>query len=100
LFVGQRGNCCSVTDRDVTDKIDLDYIRSFAEGKPEFEHTALVYICQSKTLFQWKKDHWKSKGSKYNVIVLPHDQILALTKEEVRALMLSEALKRQQRATS
>jgi hypothetical protein len=40
----------SVTDRDVTDKIDLDYIRSFAEGKPEFEHTALVEVIGLKRI--------------------------------------------------
>jgi hypothetical protein len=87
-------NTVLIVDKEVYPKLDPRYIKFYSENKPEFDHVALVYVCKEKEIGNWKDDTWVKNDKTFHTIVLPYQDILKMSTEEVQAVMLSKALER------
>jgi hypothetical protein len=87
-------NATSVTDKIITDKIDINYINSYFREKGGLENTSLLYVCKSRNLSGWRNQSWKQKGITYHMITLSYSEVSDMSHEAVRALMLDKAMER------
>jgi hypothetical protein len=81
-----------IADASIYQKMDLDFVKGNLQREAIPENTYLVYVCKKKT--KAKDDTWIKKGDTFFSIVLPYQEVLEMSTEEVQAVMLSKALER------
>ncbi len=79
-----------IVEPDLLSKLDDDFVRDYFSGLNE--NIGIIFAC---TKDNWRaNESWSSKGWKYYRIVLPYEEVVAMSPEQVRQWMLQLAKER------